>query len=151
MQAKILQQKPNLLRVIKIYLEWISSYKKELSKKSWYEKNSEKILMCIQVSQLQTESPADGIKRFNIKYIFEDGSELQLKSNRVVLPQLPGDSFDPNWIQTDLDTVEFFRNVPKNMNSHKIQKLIQYTKFQQWLNFNDDPALTDLLDIDISQ
>ena len=151
MQAKILQQKPNLLRLIKIYLEWISSYKKELSKKSWYEKNSEKILMCIQVSQLQTESPADGIKRFNIKYIFEDGSELQLKSNRVVLPQLPGDSFDPNWIQTDLDTVEFFRNVPKNMNSHKIQKLIQYTKFQQWLNFNDDPALTDLLDIDISQ
>ena len=96
-------------------------------------KSSEKILMCIQVSQLQTESPADGIKRFNIKYIFEDGSELQLKSNRVVLPQLPGDSFDPNWIQTDLDTVEFFRNVPKNMNSHKIQKLIQYTKFQQWL------------------
>ena len=151
MQAKILQQKPNLLRVIKIYLEWISWYKKELSKKSWYEKSSEKILMCIQVSQLQTESPADGIKRFNIKYIFEDGSELQLKSNRVVLPQLPGDSFDPNWIQTDLDTVEFFRNVPKNMNSHKIQKLIQYTKFQQWLNFNDDPALTDLLDIDISQ
>ena len=51
----------------------------------------------------------------------------------------------------DLDTVEFFRNVPKNMNSHKIQKLIQYTKFQQWLNFNDDPALTELLDIDISQ
>ena len=151
MQAKILQQKPNLLRVIKIYLEWISWYKKELSKKSWYEKVVKKILMCIQVSQLQTESPADGIKRFNIKYIFEDGSELQLKSNRVVLPQLPGDSFDPNWIQTDLDTVEFFRNVPKNMNSHKIQKLIQYTKFQQWLNFNDDPALTDLLDIDISQ
>lgn len=107
--------------------------------------------MFIQVSQLQAESPTDGIKRFNIKYIFDDGSELQLKSNRVVLPQLPGDAFDPNWIQTDLDTVESFRNVPKNMNSHKIQKLIQYTKFQQWLNFNDDPALTDLLDIDISQ
>ena len=94
---------------------------------------------------------ADGIKRFNIKYCFDDGSELQLKSNRVVFPQLPGDAFDPNWIKTDLDSVQVFKSVPKNMNAHKIQKLIQYTKFQQWLNFNDDPALTDLLDIDISQ
>ena len=68
-----------------------------------------------------------------------------------MFPQLPGDAFDPNWIQTDLNSVQVFKSVPKNMNAHKIQKLIQYTKFQQWLNFNDDPALTDLLDIDISQ
>ena len=97
------------------------------------------------------ETQTDGIKRFNIKYCFDDGSELQLKSNRVVFPQLPGDAFDPNWIKTDLDTVQYFKNVPKNFNAQKIQKLIQYTKFQQWLNFNDDPSLTELLDIDISQ
>ena len=95
--------------------------------------------------------PNDGIKRYNIKYIFDDGSELQIKSNRSVLPQLPGDAFDQNWIQTDLSTVEVFQTIPKNMNAQKIQKLIQYTKFQQWLNFNDDPTLTELLDIDISQ
>ena len=97
------------------------------------------------------QTASDGIKRFMITYRFDDDSELQLKSNRVVLPQLPGDAFDPNWIQTDLDTVEFFKAMPKNLNARKIQKLIQYTKFQQWLNFNDDPALTNLLDIDISQ
>lgn len=97
------------------------------------------------------DSSTDKIRRFNIKYLFGDGSELQIKSNRVVLPQLPGDTFDPNWIQTDLDTVHVFNTLPKNMNAQKIQKLIQYTKFQQWLNFNDDPTLTELLDIDISQ
>ena len=102
-----------------------------------------------QVNHLDPNSN-DGLKRFMITYIFDDESELQLKSNRVVLPQLPGDAFDPNWIQTDLDTVEFFKAMPKNLNARKIQKLIQYTKFQQWLNFNDDPALTNL-DIDISQ
>lgn len=95
--------------------------------------------------------PNNGVRRFNIKYNFNDGTELQLKSNRVVLPQLPGDAFDPNWIQTDLETVELFKTNPKNINEQKIQKLIQYTKFQQWLNFNDDSALTNLLDIDISQ
>ena len=98
-----------------------------------------------------SKSPDDGIKRYNIKYVFDDGSELQIKSNRAVLPQLPGDAFDQNWIQTDLNTVELFQTIPKNMNAQKIQKLIQYTKFQQWLNFNDDPTLTELLDIDISQ
>lgn len=97
------------------------------------------------------DSSTNEIRRFNIKYLFDDGSELQIKSNRVVLPQLPGDTFDPNWIQTDLDTVQVFNTLPKNMNAQKIQKLIQYTKFQQWLNFNDDPTLTELLDIDISQ
>jgi len=100
---------------------------------------------------LVSNSPNDGIKRYNIKYTFDDGSELQIKSNRAVLPQLPGDAFDQNWIQTDLNTVEVFQTIPKNMNAQKIQKLIQYTKFQQWLNFNDDPTLTELLDIDISQ
>ena len=105
----------------------------------------------IKVTQLASKSSNDGIKRYNIKYIFDDGSELQIKSNRAVLPQLPGDAFDPNWIQTDLNTVEVFQTIPKNINAQKIQKLIQYTKFQQWLNFNDDPTLTELLDIDISQ
>ena len=100
---------------------------------------------------MASKSSNDDIKRYNIKYIFDDGSELQIKSNRAVLPQLPGDAFDPNWIQTDLNTVEVFQTIPKNMNAQKIQKLIQYTKFQQWLNFNDDPTLTELLDIDISQ
>ena len=100
---------------------------------------------------MDPQNSADGVKRFKIKYLFDDGSELQIKSNRVVLPQLPGDSFDPNWIQTDLNTVDAFNTLPKNMNAQKIQKLIQYTKFQQWLNFNDDPTLTELLDIDISQ
>ena len=100
---------------------------------------------------MASKSSNDAIKRYNIKYIFDDGSELQIKSNRAVLPQLPGDAFDPNWIQTDLNTVEVFQTIPKNMNAQKIQKLIQYTKFQQWLNFNDDPTLTELLDIDISQ
>ena len=105
----------------------------------------------LKVKHLDPNSSNDGIKRFMITYIFDDDSELKLKSNRVVLPQLPGDTFDPTWIQTDLDTVEFFKTMPKNLNAQKIQKLIQYTKFQQWLNFNDDPALTNLLDIDISQ
>lgn len=100
---------------------------------------------------MEPSSSNDGIKKFNIKYLFDDGSELQIKSNRVVLPQLPGDAFDPNWIQTDLETVEIFKTIPKHMNAQKIQKLIQFTKFQQWLNFNDDPTLTELLDIDISQ
>ena len=100
---------------------------------------------------MASKSSNDSIKRYNIKYIFDDGSELQIKSNRAVLPQLPGDAFDPNWIQTDLNTVEVFQTIPKNINAQKIQKLIQYTKFQQWLNFNDDPTLTELLDIDISQ
>ena len=100
---------------------------------------------------MDSQNSADGIKRFKIKYSFDDGSELEIKSNRVVLPQLPGDSFDPNWVQTDLHTVHAFNTPPKNMNTQKIQKLIQYTKFQQWLNFNDDPTLTELLDIDISQ
>ena len=104
----------------------------------------------MQVSQLP-DQPTDGIKRFKIKYVFEDGTQLQVKSNRVVFPQLPGDTFDPNWVRTDLETVDFFQTAPKNMNAEKIQKLIQYTKFQQWLNFQDDPAITDLLDIDISQ
>lgn len=104
----------------------------------------------IKVTNLDPTS--DGIRRFMIKYLFDDGSELQIKSNRVVLPQLPGDAFNPNWIQTDLETIDVFKTTPRNMNSQKIQKLIQYTKFQQWLNFNDDqPILTDLLHIDISQ
>ena len=83
--------------------------------------------------------------------MFIDGTELQLKSNRVVLPQLPGDTFDPKWIQTDLDTVEYFHHVSKSMNGRKIQKLLQYTKFQQWLNFNDNAPLSDLFEIDITQ
>lgn len=110
------------------------------------------INLLLKVSQAEFDiPPADGIKRFNIKYTFDDGTELKIRSNRVVFPQLPGEPFDPNWIQTDLETVDFFQTVPKNMNAEKIQKLIQYTKFQQWLNFNDDPTLTELLDIDISQ
>ena len=94
---------------------------------------------------------ADGVRRFRISYMFTDGSELQLRSNRVVLPQLPGDKFDPKWIQTDLDTVEYFHHVSQNMNGRKIQKLLQYAKFQQWLNFNDDTPLSDMFEIDISQ
>ena len=100
---------------------------------------------------MDPNSSDNGVRRFRITYVFDDGTELQVKSHRAVLPQLPGDAFDPAWIQTDLDTVEVFKMIPKNMNAQKIQKLIQYTKFQQWLNFNDDPTLTELLDIDISQ
>ena len=51
----------------------------------------------------------------------------------------------------DFSEIPFIGIHSFHLSELEIKKLIQYTKFQQWLNFNDDPTLTELLDIDISQ
>ena len=85
--------------------------------------------------------------RHEVKYKFDDQSEMTLILENLEKVQMPGKPLRAS--DVPFKSVQHFNRKPENDEVEEFQNHLQYAKFLNWLNYR--PSTSDIIEVEIAE